>query len=424
MGDWSISITLSIRIQPGNRSRGAAPGSSHLALDRRALRQRACTECRSPASICPNCRSRPSPPSACPAGTRRLMSFRLCSRGPANHQRDCCRCPYACAQPAPAISLFARSGTCPVSDSRHSRQICRGVPCRHQFAAQPPGARTEVNHIVGVLNRLLRRALPPAPCCPGHAAGSSVPISRSLSRACRPMEGSSRTYSTPRSFDPICVASRMRCASPPDSVAAERSTGSGSPAPRRARNSSRLQNLLHQTAANLACSRSLSFQHLPINVLSARGHRHALGELGRCSRPSRARPGSTRFSRRPLHSGHTAGRHVLHQPVAIAVGNRRRRSPATHLENAARNRAPPSSSDGARLFRKLLEGLLQMSMLEASDAASVQHIGSCSWRTGARSEPAIQQRLALDPQSPWPDRRLQRCCPEPVARPRRRRTGY
>jgi hypothetical protein len=37
------------------------------------------------------------------------------------------------------------------------------------------------------------------------------------------MEGSSSTYSTPRSFDPIWVARRMRCASPPESVAAERS---------------------------------------------------------------------------------------------------------------------------------------------------------------------------------------------------------
>ena len=34
------------------------------------------------------------------------------------------------------------------------------------------------------------------------------------------MDGSSRTYSTPTSREPICVASRMRCASPPESVCA------------------------------------------------------------------------------------------------------------------------------------------------------------------------------------------------------------
>ena len=50
----------------------------------------------------------------------------------------------------------------------------------------------------------------------------SVAIRRSLSRWCRPMEGSSRMYSTPMRPAPICVARRMRCASPPESVAAAR----------------------------------------------------------------------------------------------------------------------------------------------------------------------------------------------------------
>jgi hypothetical protein len=36
------------------------------------------------------------------------------------------------------------------------------------------------------------------------------------------MLGSSRMYSTPTSREPICVARRMRCASPPLSVSAER----------------------------------------------------------------------------------------------------------------------------------------------------------------------------------------------------------
>ena len=41
---------------------------------------------------------------------------------------------------------------------------------------------------------------------------------RSLSRWCRPMDGSSKTYITPVSPEPICEASRMRWASPPDKV--------------------------------------------------------------------------------------------------------------------------------------------------------------------------------------------------------------
>ncbi len=50
----------------------------------------------------------------------------------------------------------------------------------------------------------------------------SVPSRRWLSRWCRPMDGSSRMYMTPTSPEPIWLASRMRCASPPDSVSALR----------------------------------------------------------------------------------------------------------------------------------------------------------------------------------------------------------
>ncbi len=46
--------------------------------------------------------------------------------------------------------------------------------------------------------------------------------SRRLSRGCRPMVGSSSTYSTPVRPLPIWLARRMRCDSPPDSVGAGR----------------------------------------------------------------------------------------------------------------------------------------------------------------------------------------------------------
>ena len=41
-----------------------------------------------------------------------------------------------------------------------------------------------------------------------------------LSLWCRPILGSSSIYSTPTRPEPICVAKRMRCASPPESVPA------------------------------------------------------------------------------------------------------------------------------------------------------------------------------------------------------------
>ncbi len=52
----------------------------------------------------------------------------------------------------------------------------------------------------------------------------SVPISLPLSRWCRPIDGSSSTYITPVSPEPICEASRMRCDSPPERESAARSS--------------------------------------------------------------------------------------------------------------------------------------------------------------------------------------------------------
>ena len=51
----------------------------------------------------------------------------------------------------------------------------------------------------------------------------SVAMSFALSRWCSPIDGSSRMYSTPIRLDPIWVASRIRCASPPDRVTLVRS---------------------------------------------------------------------------------------------------------------------------------------------------------------------------------------------------------
>ena len=49
-------------------------------------------------------------------------------------------------------------------------------------------------------------------------------MSRWLSRECRPIDGSSSTYSVPTSADPSDVARLMRCDSPPESVDDSRSS--------------------------------------------------------------------------------------------------------------------------------------------------------------------------------------------------------
>ena len=50
----------------------------------------------------------------------------------------------------------------------------------------------------------------------------SVSNNLSLSRWCKPIDGSSSTYITPVKPLPIWEAKRIRCASPPDNVSAER----------------------------------------------------------------------------------------------------------------------------------------------------------------------------------------------------------
>ena len=58
---------------------------------------------------------------------------------------------------------------------------------------------------------------------PNWASRRKVASNRSLSRGCRPIDGSSRMYSTPTSPAPTWLARRIRCASPPESVGAARS---------------------------------------------------------------------------------------------------------------------------------------------------------------------------------------------------------
>src|SRR4029450_2248259 len=54
---------------------------------------------------------------------------------------------------------------------------------------------------------------------------------RRLSRWCRPIDGSSKMYSTPTRLEPIWVASRMRCPSPPESVPAGGARARAAPPP-------------------------------------------------------------------------------------------------------------------------------------------------------------------------------------------------
>ena len=115
----------------------------------------------------------------------------------------------------------------------------------HQLAAEPSRARAEIDHVVGALDGLLRRAPPPAPCCPGRAGG---PACRAGAR-CRAGAGrwtarrarTARRAAWSRSASPAgCAALRRRRAWPPSGPGSDspgrppRGTpgGGGSPPPR------------------------------------------------------------------------------------------------------------------------------------------------------------------------------------------------
>ena len=86
------------------------------------------------------------------------------------------------------------------------------------LAAVDPGPRADVHNEVGGAHGVLVVLHHNAAVLPRSRRFFKVASSLSLSRWCRPMEGSSRIYSTPIREEPIWVARRMRWLSPPDKV--------------------------------------------------------------------------------------------------------------------------------------------------------------------------------------------------------------
>ena len=97
-----------------------------------------------------------------------------------------------------------------------------GRALEDHVAAVLAGAGPQIDHVVGRANRLFVVLDDDD----GVAEIAQAGERREQARGCRagagPIDGSSRTYSTPVRFDPICVARRMRWPSPPESVAALR----------------------------------------------------------------------------------------------------------------------------------------------------------------------------------------------------------
>ena len=150
---------------------------------------------------------------------------------------------------------------------------------------------------------------------PRSRNSSSAASSRPLSRWCSPMEGSSSTYSTPRSFDPICVASRMRWPSPPESVAAERSSEIY-PNPTAFRNCKR---------STISCTMRPAMLLLRARSTVIFCAASSARETGSAVKSAMDMPFTftarlSGRSRLPWHAGHSRSRHVIQQPIAVAFG--------------------------------------------------------------------------------------------------------
>ena len=126
---------------------------------------------------------------------------------------------------------------CPVNDAGFA-QICFGVPCATTWppCTPAPGPRSTTWSAARIASRSCSTT---STVLPRLRRLISVSSSRWLSRWCSPIDGSSRMYITPTSPEPIWLASRMRCASPPLNVSALRSSDRY-PSPTSARNFSRL----------------------------------------------------------------------------------------------------------------------------------------------------------------------------------------
>ena len=272
---------------------------------------------------------------------------------------------------------------CPVSESGLLLDLARRA-LRHQLPAQPSRAGTQIDHVIGALDGLgvvLHHQHGVAEIAQAAASESSR---RSLSRGCRPMDGSSSTYSTPRSFEPICVASRMRCASPPESVAAERLQAQVFEADPH-QEFQPVANFVHRSARRSAVP---ALGQLPVlHAVERPRHRqsrqlgdgHAL-HLHREARRLQALALAIRAHRR---------RHVLHEPLVI--GFARDFLLVILVQDAEQARLPgaPSSTSGLRFFDSFSNGFWIGIFRRV--ASSVQVLRSRS-SIRRRSQPSVEQR--------------------------------
>ena len=168
-----------------------------------------------------------------PSGNVTSMSRRLCSRAPLT--TSACRCPGG-AWPGPGPARSPRRNAPVIERGSASTASSEPFAMISPPCSPAPGPMSMTQSAVRIVSSSCSTT---RTVLPRSRSRVSVAISFALSRWWRPIDGSSRMYRTPISVVPIWVASRIRCASPPDRLIARAVERSGSRGPTSTRNPSR-----------------------------------------------------------------------------------------------------------------------------------------------------------------------------------------
>lgn len=207
MGDWSTCTTLSTRSSPSTRV--CRPGTFRAPLSSRAR----CVYRMSFTSVDLPEPETPVTAVSTPSGKDTSMSWRLFSRAPCTVSL---RLWSAGRRTSGSGISFLPDRYWPVIDSALSSSSFKGPLCTTLPPCSPaPGPMSTTQSATLMVSSSCSTTMSVLPM---SRSRTRVSISRWLSRWCRPMDGSSRTYRTPTRPEPIWVARRMRWASPPERV--------------------------------------------------------------------------------------------------------------------------------------------------------------------------------------------------------------
>jgi hypothetical protein len=210
MGDWSMATA---RLSPCHPSRPLyASGASVCSFSfvRRARSSTFSTRVLLPAPLTPATHTKR------PSGTFTVVRCRLCPSAPFSVSMSAPLTGRLRA-PSPTGTRSARA----VGPSPVSTRVASPADTTRPPPLPPPGPRSTTKSAARITSASCSTTSTLAPRC---TSARIAPMSLPVSRPCRPMVGSSSTYSTPVSPAPICAARRSRCISPPERVLARRSS--------------------------------------------------------------------------------------------------------------------------------------------------------------------------------------------------------